>query len=302
MGPTASLHHPNSDDNEEDGVMSYARLPGVDLWYNDSGGGGTPLIFLHAASGACESWVYQVPVFTAAGYRCIAYDRCGWGRSKPAPSGEQPGFVSGDLQGFVDHLGLDRFHLVATAAGGIGGLDFALVCPERVLSLVVASSIGGVQDPEYLEVQHRLRPPEIQALPVELRELGPSYRALNPEGTRQWMDIERSSRREDSHGPSQPLRQPMTFERLETMRVPVLVLAGEADLLSPPALMRLLAAHIPGCQFVTVPEAGHAAFWEQPEIWNRIVLEFLDNISARSMAVDVPQTREGTGDMKPKYA
>ena len=37
--------------------------------------------------------------------------------------------------------------------------------------------------------------------------------------------------------------------------------------------MRMLAAHIPNCQFVTVPEAGHAAFWEQPETWNRLVLE-----------------------------
>jgi pimeloyl-ACP methyl ester carboxylesterase len=67
----------------------------------------------------------------------------------------------------------------------------------------------------------------------------------------------------------------MTLARLETMRVPVLVLVGGADLISPPALMRLLAAPIPRCQFVTVPEAGHAAFWEQPELWNRLVLEFI---------------------------
>ena len=59
------------------------------------------------------------------------------------------------------------------------------------------------------------------------------------------------------------------------MQVPVLVISGEADLLSPPALMRLFAQHIPDCQFVTVPEAGHAAFWEQPDIWNRLVLEFI---------------------------
>jgi pimeloyl-ACP methyl ester carboxylesterase len=172
-------------------------------------------------------------------------------------------------------LGLDRFHLVATAAGGICGLDYALLHPERVRSLVVASSIGGVQDPAYLEVQHRLRPPEIQALPVELRELGPSYRGVNPEGTRRWIDIERASRLGDAHGPGQPLRHPMTFARLETMRIPVLVLVGEADLLSPPALMRLLAAHISQHQFASVPAAGHAAFWEQPEIWNRLVLEFM---------------------------
>jgi non-heme chloroperoxidase len=233
------------------------------------------VLFLHAASGTCDSWVYQEPVFTAAGYRCIAYDRRGWGRSRPVPIGEQPGYASDDLHGLVDHLGLDRFHLVATAAGGICGLDYALLHPERVRSLVVASSIGGVQDPAYLEVQHRLRPPEIQALPVELRELGPSYRGVNPEGTRRWIDIERASRLGDAHGPGQPLRHPMTFARLETMRIPVLVLVGEADLLSPPALMRLLAAHISQHQFASVPAAGHAAFWEQPEIWNRLVLEFM---------------------------
>jgi pimeloyl-ACP methyl ester carboxylesterase len=175
----------------------------------------------------------------------------------------------------VDRLGLDRFHVAATAAGGIGGLDYAVAHPERVRSLVVGDSIGGVQDPEYLAVQHRLRPPEIQALPVELRELGPSYRGINPEGTSRWIDIERASRPEGIHGPGQPPRSPMTFARLETIRVPVMVLVGEADLLSPPALMRLLAAHIPNCQFASVPEAGHGAHWEQPEIWNRIVLEFI---------------------------
>jgi pimeloyl-ACP methyl ester carboxylesterase len=255
--------------------MPFLTLPGVDLWYNDTGGSGTPVIFLHAASGTCESWVYQLPVFTAAGYRCITYDRRGWGHSQPTATGEQPGFASDDLHGLVDHLGVQRFHLVATAAGGISGLDYALLHPERVRSLVVANSIGGVQDAAYLEVQHRLRPPEIQALPVELRELGPSYRGLNPEGTQHWIAIERASRPHGTHGPGQPLRHPMTLARLETMQVPVLILAGEADLLSPPALMRLLAAPLPQCRFETIPEAGHAAFWEQPERWNRLVLEFI---------------------------
>jgi pimeloyl-ACP methyl ester carboxylesterase len=255
--------------------MAHVDLPGVHLWYDDSGGSGVPVVFMHAASGTCESWVYQLPAFSAAGYRCITYDRRGWGRSQPVPTGDQPGTVSDDLQGLVESLGLDHFHLVTTAAGGIGGLDYAVSYPVRVRSLVVADSIGGVQDPEYLEIQTRLRPPEIQALPVELREVGPSYRGLNPEGTRRWLDIERTSRPDGTHGPGQPPRQPMTFARLETIRVPTLVLVGEADLLSPPALMRMLAAHIPGCRYVTLPEAGHAAHWEQPETWNRLVLEFI---------------------------
>ena len=195
--------------------MPVIDLPGVHLWYVDSGGHGIPVVFMHAASGTCESWAPQLPAFTAAGYRCITYDRRGWGRSQPNPTGAQPGYVSDDLHGLVDHLGLDRFHVAATAAGGIGALDYALTHQERVRSLVVADSIGGVQDPAYLEVQHRLRPPEIQALPWELRELSAGYRGTNPEGTQRWMVIERGSRLEGAPGPAQQPRSPMTWARLE---------------------------------------------------------------------------------------
>ena len=142
-----------------------------------------------------------------------------------------------------------------TAAGGIPALDYALSHPNRVRSLVVANTIGGVQDDEYLEVQHRLRPPEIQNLPVELRELGPSYRGTNPEGAKRWLEIDEASRPD---GPirMQPVREPITYSRLQTMRVPTLVVSGEADLLSPPALMRMLAEHIPTSRFASLPEAG----------------------------------------------
>ena len=67
----------------------------------------------------------------------------------------------------------------------------------------------------------------------------------------------------------------MTFARLETVKTPVLMLTGGADLLSPPAMMKLVADHIRGSQFAIVPEAGHAAFWEQSEVWNNLVLDFI---------------------------
>ncbi len=255
--------------------MPYLELPGVRLWFEDSAGEGVPVIFLHAASGTFESWIYQLPSFTEAGYRCITYDRRGWGRSQPIGTAEQPGCGSLDLHGLVERLGLNRFHLVATAAGGIVALDYALIYPDRVRALVVANTIGGIQGPEYLGVQHRLRPSQIQELPIELRELGPSYRGTNPDGTRRWIEIERSSRQGDTHGLAQEVQRPITFARLATMRAPTLIVSGGADLLSPPALMRMLAAPIPGHQWGSVPEAGHAAFWEDPETWNQLVLDFL---------------------------
>lgn len=255
--------------------MPYAEIPGVRLWYKDLGGDGEPVVFLHASSGTSDSWGLQEPVFTEAGYRCIAYDRRNWGRSESMISGSRPGSASDDLEALAEHLGLNRFHLVCTALGGIIGLDYTVEYPGRVISLVVSSSFTGVQDQSYLDVQQRLRSPEISELPIVLREVGPSYRAVNPEGTARWLEIEESSRHQISPDAGQSARSPMTYARLHNMKTPVLMMAGGADLLSPPAMMRLVAEQIPGCRFETVPEAGHAAFWEQPDIWNRLVLEFI---------------------------
>ena len=255
--------------------MPYADIPGGRLWFKDLGGDGAPVVFLHAASGTSDSWGLQEPEFAAAGYRCIPYDRRNWGRSESTSPAGDAGSASDDLEAFAEELRLSRFHLVSTAAGGIVGLDYALEFPQRVISLVVSSSFTGVQDQSYLDVQQRLRPPEIQDLPIVLREVGPSYRAINPEGTARWLEIEQASRHEIAPEAAQSPRSPMTYARLATMKTPVLMLAGEADLLSPPAMMRLVADHIPGCRFETIPEAGHAAFWEQPEIWNGLILEFI---------------------------
>ncbi|MEK7215161.1 MAG: alpha/beta hydrolase, partial [Chloroflexota bacterium] len=156
--------------------MPYADLPGVRLWYEDSGGTGPPVVFLHAFSGTSQSWVHQVPAFARAGYRCLAPDRREWGRSTLNPASPITRTDTEDLDALVNLLRLERLHLVATAAGAVTGFDYALTHPERVRSLVVANTVGGVQDEAYIEVQHRLRPAEIQALPVFLRELSAGYR------------------------------------------------------------------------------------------------------------------------------
>jgi len=253
--------------------MPFANLPGVHIWYYDTGGSGTPVVFMHVFTGNTQSWQYQLPAFVAAGYRCITYDRRGWGRTQTDPSGEQPGYITDDLHGLAEQLRLDRFHLVGTAGGGYGGLDYALTHPARLRCLVVACSGGGIQDAEYLEVRNRLQPPNFRELPAEFRELGPSYRAVESEGTRRWLEIEHASRQKP--GVEQRMRNRVTLSLLETIRVPTLMIAGDADLLAPPSRMRLLAARVHDCQFANVPEAGHSAFWEQPEIWNRIILDFL---------------------------
>ena len=80
----------------------HANLPGVRLWYTDSGNG-APLVLLHANTGNSDGWQHNIPGLVEAGYRTIAFDRRGWGRSIGDPdSGPQPGTIAEDLHALVE--------------------------------------------------------------------------------------------------------------------------------------------------------------------------------------------------------
>jgi pimeloyl-ACP methyl ester carboxylesterase len=254
---------------------SFAALSGRRLWYVDTGGSGTPVVLLHAASGSSLMWERQLTALRAAGYRVVAYDRVGWGRSE-LDDGAAPGTAADDLQALLGLLRIERFHLVGTAAGGFVAFDYALSFPERLRSLTVANSIGGVQDEEYQALGRRLRPaPQFDALPVEVRELGPTYRAADAAGTARWVELSRRSRLARALPSPQTFRNRITFARLDTIRVPALLISGGADLYSPPPMMRLYGDHLRGAETLVVPDAGHSVFWEHTELFNRSLLAFL---------------------------
>jgi pimeloyl-ACP methyl ester carboxylesterase len=266
VSPVASAQAP------ADGA--YADVPNARLWFTDTGGRGVPVIFLHANTGSSRVWDPQRTAFVARGFRVIAYDRRGFGRTIVTP-GAPPATGADDLLALADALKLGRFHLVGTAAGGFVAYDFALSFPQRLRSLVVANSIGGVQDPEFLELIRRLQPAPFATLPPEVREIGPSYRAANPKGVEQWVELERTHLAPGTPLPAQPTRNRMTFESLEKIAVPALLLTGGADLYAPPPVMQQFAARIKGAKLVVVPEAGHSTYWEQPDTFNREVLAFI---------------------------
>ena len=68
----------------------------------------------------------------------------------------------------------------------------------------------------------------------------------------------------------------MTPEKLETLQVPTLLMTGAADMATPPAITRMIARHVPHNQVAIALESGHSSYWEQPEFFNRTVLEFID--------------------------
>lgn len=254
----------------------HLEVPGARIFYVDGGGPGPAVVLLHAGTGSARVWVHQWEPLGQAGYRVIAYDRRGHGQTTTEPAGAAPAAAADDLHALAAGLQLDRFHLVGTAAGGIVAIDYALTYPERLRSLIVANSLGGVTDEAYLALGRRLRPKEFAALPPDLRELGPAYRAANPDGADRWLALERTSRAPGPPPPPQPSRQRVTFQMLEGLRVPTLLLTGGADMYTPPAALQLFAARIPGAASLVLPDVGHSAFWEAPDAFNRAVIGFLE--------------------------
>jgi len=177
------------------------------------------------------------------------------------------------LHQLAEFLGLGKFHLVASAAGGSVASDYAFSHPDRLLSLTVSSNQFGVVEGEIPAAGARIRPKIWDEIPVEIRELGPSYRAVNPEGFRLWVDLERKSGMLD--GVRQTLKNRITESMLGTLRVPTLVISGDADLATPPSIARMIAARIPNAELMVAPESGHSVYWEQPEMFNRAVLAFI---------------------------
>lgn len=253
----------------------FVDVPGAKIFYKDSGGHGVPVVFLHAYTGNANVWEHQIPVFTRAGYRFIAYDRRGYGRTVadvngPASTG------SDDLLALIDHLKIGKFHLVGTAGGGFVAVDFAISYPQRLRSFTLLCSTAGVQDKDYVEASRGMRPDGFEKLPNTFLELSPSYRFANPDGVARWSQFERTNRApEEVRGPPQPNKNRVTLAMIDGIKIPTLVIAGDADLYAPPALMRRIADRIKGAQLIAVPEAGHSVWWEAPDQFNRAVLTFI---------------------------
>ena len=73
------------------------------------------------------------------------------------------------------------------------------------------------------------------------------------------------------------LRNRITFQALASLTTPVLLMTGDADLWMPPSLLRRVAEKMPHARVVIVQDAGHAVQWEQPGVFNQVVLEFIQN-------------------------
>ena len=252
--------------------MPKAPINGIDIYYEASGEG-PAVVFAHGRGGNHMSWWQQVPVLSRA-FRCVTFDHRGWGQSlNPRGSLGRQAFVD-DLQGLLDHLEIDRAFLVAQSMGGLTCLGFALAHPERTLGLVLADTTGGIGEPSVVEIIRNRKAPA----DVALRAMSAAFRDSDPAGAFLYRQINLLNPPRDPEPNGFTSGEGPKAGDLARMQVPTLLIVGEEDPVMPPAAMELSRDLIPGSRLEKVPGAGHSVYFERPNVFNRLVLDFFSSV------------------------
>ena len=238
-------------------------VDGGEVWADDSGGDGPPLILLHPGVGDSRIWEPVLPVLTAS-YRVIRYDARGYGRS-PAPTAKFT--LLADLIAVLGHYGLDRVAIVGCSQGGGSGLALALEQPALVSALVLlCPGIPGFawpEEPDELDAEYEraLAAEDVDALAGVLLQIWGAAGS-----TPAVMEQLRSAAKAEISSGDLQQPDPPVLDRLDEIAVPVSLLVGDADY--PPLIEsnRQAAARIPGCQLTEVPGLDHLPPLRDPDL------------------------------------
>jgi pimeloyl-ACP methyl ester carboxylesterase len=281
--------------------MPYATTDdGVRLWYEETGSG-SPVLFIHEFAGDHRSWEPQVRELCRR-HRCIAYDARGY---PPSDVPEEPERYSqeravADAVAVLDHLGIERAHVVGLSMGGFCTLHLGLSHPHRAHSLLVAGCGYGAHPDQRetftaeSEANARSFEAEGSAATAERYMAGPArltYRRKDPRG---WEESRRWLAGHSPRGSALTLRgvqvrRPSLYDltyRLRGLAVPTLLVIGDRDEQGLDATLMLQRA-IPNAAMAVLPRTGHACNLEEPALFNRLLADFLGIVeSGRWNAAD----------------
>jgi pimeloyl-ACP methyl ester carboxylesterase len=265
-------------------TSGFVKRPGAEIYYETTGSG-PALVFAHGLGGNHLSWWQQVPYF-AKRYTCVTFAHRGFAPSRLEGNNPDPALFAEDLAALVDHLKLGEVRLVAQSMGGWTCLDYTLRYPDRVRALVMAST-SGVTDLNTLDPPGRER---VESWYSANRDAQTNLRRRNihpAAGERMaheqpamhflYREIDWLSGAFDKEALRSKLLEARKtpVSALKRLRIPVLVISGDEDVVFPPPAAIAVAAAIPGAKLESIPNAGHSVYFERPDTFNRLVAAFL---------------------------
>ncbi len=262
-------------------VMGASRTEGfleVDdgerIWF-ETAGTGPDLVLCHGLGGNATVWYQQVPYF-AQGHRVITWDQRGFGRSSNVHRKHGPLTAVSDLIALLEHLEVSRADVVGQSMGGWAALGAALEVPERIASLVLACTTAGVP------VEREPMPEQPAqaaggALPLGGHPaIGESLRRRDPARAYLYQAFGTfGDRPADSELMRMLAETAFDDEQIRRLDIPVLMIAGERDRLMTTALLQKASAWLARATVVEMAGAGHSPYFEDPDVWNRLVDDFL---------------------------
>lgn len=264
--------------------------------YKSAGEGPLTVACLHGIGGNRHAFDDLLPALAGQGVRALSWDMPGYGDSAPLPE-MTFGTLAASVIAMLDDAGAETAVLLGHSMGGMIAQEVAARYPERVAGLILFATtpaFGGKDDSfrdEFLAA--RLAPLDAGKMPADIAPdlVGGMFGPATPQAVRD--KAAASMAAVSSNAYRAALTCIVTFDRradLGSIACPTLVLAAEADRLSPPRTMEKMAAAIKGARYVCLDGLGHLANYEDPAAFNAVVTDFLENLKNAA-----PAGRESAG-------
>lgn len=275
---------------------------GVRIYFEEAGQG-TPIIFLHEFAADYTNWEPQMRYFSR-GHRCITYSARGYTPSD-VPSGEVYSYAHfyTDALAVLDHLRIERAHLVGLSMGAYSALQIGLNAPQRALSMTLAG-VGSGSEIENLEAwrkQCRANAEQFDTLGsaevAKVTREAPSRIPFLVKDPRGHADFYAALARHDSKGSANTMRgfqggRPSIYTMTDAIKkvpTPALIICGdEDDLCVQPSLF--LKKHLPAAGLAMFPKSGHVLNLEEPALFNESVGRFVALVEAGRWPVRDPRS------------
>lgn len=239
--------------------------------YYETQGDGDAIVFAHGAGGNAAIWFNQIAHF-APTHQVVAFDHRCFGRT-PAPENElSVTDFRDDLLAIMDALDIERAHLVGQSMGGFTVLRTALDAPERVRSLTLSATSGGIENPNPTPALKNLtRTSDEDASGVQATMSAATKR--RPDLMQLYASINNFnvnfswSRLKNLLGENGVVR----LEALSGIACPTLIVAGAEDPLFPSDVLASFVPHFANARIEVVANSGHSPYFEQPDIFNALL-------------------------------
>jgi YbgC/YbaW family acyl-CoA thioester hydrolase len=273
-------------DRPASGTLRRLAVNGVNLAV-DVRGSGPAILFIHGYP--LDHTIWDAQLAALEGWVRIAPDLRGMGQSDAPDLGYSMATYAADLLALLTTLGVDRAVLCGLSMGGYIAFEMLRRAPERVRALVLMDTRAEADSPEARKgrdaAMARAREGGAGAIADAMlpKLLARSTAAANPGLVRRVREIMERTPVAGILGALTALKErPDSFPLLPTLgNIPVLVLVGDDDQITPRDRAQAMADAIPGARLVVVPGAGHLTPMEQPETTNRVLTEFLEAVTAR---------------------